>query len=252
MTSTHLIILPCERFRLEEINMPEELASALAGQAVDVEVHPEAQAGTLRLDLEGLPDGLPFLIGDDGIAWNGCWPERVFYKDATGRAWRLPRHWLTEGVSPVIDASRYEVTHESGWLESWCPPTLWDLWDVNIEDAPAADGQLGAADVEVSIAPGDIPKVLWKGPSGKAWRIPHDWRRRRIRLPDCEGLVRNGLPLDIAEEFGGRIVAVNYHPGSLCCPSGGYRVRDGRGGKWPVRAADCVVVGFGDESERFA
>jgi hypothetical protein len=188
MTSTHLIILPCERFRLEEINMPEELASALAGQAVDVEVHPEAPAETLRLDLEDLPDGLPFLIGDDGIAWNGCWPERVFYKDATGRAWRLPRHWLSEGVSPVIDASRYEVTHESGWLESWCPPTWWDLWDVNIQDVPAADGQPGAACVEVSIAPGEIPKVLWKGPSGKAWRIPHDWRRRRIRLPDCEGL----------------------------------------------------------------
>jgi hypothetical protein len=252
MTPTCKIILPSERFRLEEINMPEGLASALAGQAVDVEVHPEVPAGTLRLDLDDLPDGLPFFVGDDGIAWNGYWPERVFYTDATGRMWRLPRHWLSGGVFPAIGPSCYHVTHESSWLESWCPPTWWDLGDVNFEDAPAEDGQWGAAAIEVSVAPGEIPKVFWKGPPGKAWRIPHDWRRRRIRLPDREGLLRNGLPLDVAEEFGGRIVAVNYHPGSLCCLSDGYRVRDGRGGKWPVRAADCVVVGFGDETERFA
>jgi hypothetical protein len=203
MTSTCKTILPSERFRLEELNMPDELASALAGQAVDAEALPEVPAETLRLDLERLPDGLPFLVGDDGIAWNGDWPARVLYTDASGRVWRLPRHWLTEGVSPVIEASRYEIAHKSSWLESWCPPTWWDLWDVNIEDAPAEDGQWGAAAIEVSVAPGEVPKALWRGPSGKAWRIPHDWRRRRIRLPDCEGLLRNGLPPDIAEEFGG-------------------------------------------------
>ena len=48
---------------------------------------------------------------------------------------------------------------------------------------------------------------------------------------------------DMAEEFTDRIVAVNYHPGSLCCLPDGYRVRDGSGGKWPVKAADCVEVG---------
>ena len=252
MTSTCKIVLPSESFRLEEINMPEELASALAGQAVDAEALPEAPAGTLQLDLDGLPDGLPFLVGDDGTAWNAYWPARVLYTDADGRKWRLPRHWLSGGVSPVIEASRYTVTDESSWLEGWCPPTWWDLWDANIQDVPAAGGERGAACVEVSIAPNEIPKVFWRGPSGKAWRIPHDWRKRRIRLPGCDGLLRNGVPLDIAEEFGGRIVAVNYHPGTLCCLSDGYRVRDGRGGKWPVRAADCVVVGFGDEAERFA
>jgi hypothetical protein len=52
---------------------------------------------------------LPFLIGDDGIAWIGYWPARVVYTDANWRMWRLPRHWLTEGVSPVIEASRYDV-----------------------------------------------------------------------------------------------------------------------------------------------
>ena len=106
MTSTHRIVLPSERFRLEEINLPEELASALAGQAVDAEVLPEAPAGTLRLDLNDLPDGMPFLIGDDGIAWNGYWPARVLYTGADSRVWRLPRHWLSGGVSPVIEASR--------------------------------------------------------------------------------------------------------------------------------------------------
>jgi hypothetical protein len=232
--------------------MPEELASALAGQAVDIKVHPEVPAGTLRLDINDLPDGLPFLVGDDGIGWNAYWPARVLYTDADSRVWRLPRHWLTEGVLPVIGPSCYEVTHESSWLESWCPPTWWDLGDINIEDLPAVDGERGAACIEVSVEPGEVPKVLWKGPFGKMWRIPHDWRRRRIKLPDCEGLLRNGLSPDVAEEFGGRIVTVNYHPGSLCCLRDAYRVRDGRGGKWPVRAADCVVVGFGDETERFA
>jgi hypothetical protein len=252
MTPNCKIVLPGETFRLEEINMPGGLASALAGQAVDAEVLPEAPAGTLRLDLNDLPDALPFLIGDDGTLWNAYWPARVFYTDAGGRTWRLPRHWLKQGASLVIQASRYDVTHESSWLESLCPPTRWDLEDVNIDEIPSADGERGAASIEVSVTPGEVPKVFWKGPSGKAWRIPHDWRRRRIRLPDCEGLLENNLPQDIAEEFGGRIVAVNCHPGSLCCLSDGYRVRDGRGGKWPVRAADCVVVGFGDETERFA
>ncbi len=252
MTSACKIVLPSERFRLEEINLPGELAAALAGQAVDAEVHPEVPAGTLRFDVNDLPDGLPFLISDDGTAWNGYWPARVLYTDASGRTWRLPRHWLSGGVSPVIEASCYKVTQKSGWLETWCPPTWWDLWDANIQDVPAADEERGAACIEVSVAPNEVPKVFWRGPSGKAWRIPHDWRKRRIRLPDCEGLLRNGLPLDVAEEFKGRIVAVNCHPGSLCCLSDGYRVRDGRGGKWPVGAADCVVVGFGDETERFA
>lgn len=92
MTSNCKIILPSERFRLEEINLPKRLASALAGQAVDVEVHPEVPAGTLRLNLDDLPDGLPFVVEDDGIAWNSDWPERVLHTDASGRTWRLPRH----------------------------------------------------------------------------------------------------------------------------------------------------------------
>jgi hypothetical protein len=105
MASTRQFTLPDERFRLEEINMPEELAAALLGQSVAVEVLPEVPSRTLRIDLDN------------------------------------PR-------SP-----------------------------------------------------------------------------------------------DMAEEFADRIVAVNYHPGSLCCLPDGHRVQDGQGGKWPVRADDCVVVG---------
>ncbi len=194
---------------------------------------------------------LPILIDEDGVAWNAYSPARVLYTDTGGRVWRLPRHWLSGGASPVIETSQYEVTHELCWLEVWCPPTFWDLSDINIPDSAASAVGEGIW-IQVSVVPGEIPKVCWKDPSGKVWRIPHDWRRRRIKLPDCEGLLRNNLPEDIAEEFGSRIVAVNYHPGSLCCLSNGYRVRDGRGERWPVKAADCVVVGFGDEAERCA
>jgi hypothetical protein len=252
LRSTTQIVLPREQFRLEEINMPEELACALAGQAVAVEVLPEEPPLARRFDLDDPPVGLPMLIDQESVLWNDHWPMRVVYEHPCGRVWSLPRHWLSVGVSPVIEVSRYEVTHESSWVESWCPPTWWDLWDVNIQEVPEPKGMRGPGDIEVNVAPGEVPRVFWKGSSGKLWRIPHDWRRRRIRLPDCDGLLRNSLPQDIAEQFGNRIVAVNYHPGSLCCMSDGYRVRDGRGGKWPVRAADCVVVGFGDETERFA
>ena len=132
------------------------------------------------------------------------------------------------------------------------PADLVEALDINIEEAPAAVHEQAAADIKVSVAPGEIPKAFWKGPSGKAWRIPHDWRRRRIKLPGCDGLLRNGFRHNRAEAFGGRIVAVSYHPGSLCCLPDGYRVRDVRGRKWPVMAADCVVVGFGEEIERYA
>ena len=252
MASTLQLALPNDRFRLEEINMPEDLAATLAGRTVAVEVLPEEPPATRRIDLNDPPAGLPILIDPEGAAWNDYWPIRVLYTDAGGRAWRLPRHWLSDGVSPVIAASRYEVTQELSWFEILHPPTWWDLCDINISDKAASEGARGIAEIEVSVAPGEITKAFWKDPFGKVWRIPHDWRRRRVKLPDCEGLLRNNLPQDIADEFGGRIVAVNYHPGSLCCLRDGYRVRDVRGGRWLVRVADCLVVGFGDESERYA
>ena len=251
-STTGQFTLPNEKFRLEEINMPEEMTASLAGQSVAVKVLPEVPSRTLRIDLDN-PQvvGVSVIVDDDGSAWNDDWPARVLYTDPEGREWRLPRHWLSDGVCPVIAASRYHVTQGSRWTEIWVPPTLWDLGDINIEDVPGEDGELGPSEIEVRVSPGEIPKVFWRGPSGRMRRIPHDWRRRRIKLPDRDGLLSNNFPLDVAEEFGGHIVAVNYHPGSLCCLPDGYRVRDGSGGKWPVKQADCMVVGFGDEAERY-
>ena len=110
MPTSRQITLPNDRFRLEEINMPEDLAATLAGQRVDVEVLPEDPPATRRIDLDDPPPGLPVLIDPGGAAWNDYWPVRVLYRDAGGRAWRLPRHWLSDGVSPVVEASRYEVS----------------------------------------------------------------------------------------------------------------------------------------------
>ena len=74
---------------------------------MDAEVLPQVPAWTRRLNLDQLPDGPPFLVGDDGIARNDyLLAARAFFTDAGGRTSRLPRHWLTEGVSPVIEASR--------------------------------------------------------------------------------------------------------------------------------------------------
>ena len=140
MASTRQFTLPDETFRLEEIHMPEELAAALAGQSVVVKVLPEVPSRTLRIDLDNPPVGVSVLVDDDGTAWNDDWPARVIYGDLEGHEWRLPRHWHSDGVSPVIEASRYEVTQESRWRELWVPPTPWDLGDINIHDVPGDDG----------------------------------------------------------------------------------------------------------------
>jgi len=250
-TSTQQLALPNEEFRLEEVNMPEELAASLAGQTVAVEVYSEETPMADRLGVHNPPDGLPIVNDGDGVARNDYRTALILYTDPGGRAWRLPRQWASVGVSPVIEVSRYGGTHQASWLEKWFPATWWDMCDINIPDEAAFEGD-GLADIEVHVAPGEVARVYWKDPSGKTWRIPHDWRRRRIKLPGFDGLLRNGFTRYLAKKFGGRIVSVNYHPGSLCCLPDGYRVRDGRGGKWPVRAADCVVVGFGDEAERHA
>lgn len=121
--TTDRIILPSEKFRLEEINLPEQLATSLAGREITVEILPEEPPLTRRLNLNNLPDALPVLIDEEGTAWNDHFPVRVLYTDTGGRVWRLPRHWLTGDTSPVIDASRYKVTDELCWLEIWNPPT---------------------------------------------------------------------------------------------------------------------------------
>jgi hypothetical protein len=49
MTVTQQLALPNDKFRLEEINMPEDLAASLAGQTVVVDVFPEEAPKARRL-----------------------------------------------------------------------------------------------------------------------------------------------------------------------------------------------------------
>lgn len=80
MASTQQFILPDDRFRLEEINMPEELAAALVGRTVAVLVLPEVPPRTLRIDLNNPPEvRVSVTVDDDGTAWNDYWPVRVLF-----------------------------------------------------------------------------------------------------------------------------------------------------------------------------
>ena len=60
------IRLPIEAYRLEEINLPEDLAQQLAGQMVEVEVVPQELPGTRRVEITDSPA----LIARDGTVWN--------------------------------------------------------------------------------------------------------------------------------------------------------------------------------------
>lgn len=92
MTSTHQIVL-LETFRLEEINMPEHLATAMSGQSVAVQVIPGGPEMSRRIDLEYPPaECLPVVIDDKGIPWNGYCPVRASFADPESKAWKLPRH----------------------------------------------------------------------------------------------------------------------------------------------------------------
>ena len=95
----------------------------------------------------------------------------------------------------------------------------------------------------------DSQRFPQRDSSGTLWRIPHDWRRRRIRLPSYDVLVSQDILPEVAQEYGGKNVSVNYHPGSLCCLPDGYRFRDRDGNRWEVKALDCVLLGYGDEPE---
>ncbi|MGD1155439.1 MAG: hypothetical protein ABSA41_06370 [Terriglobia bacterium] len=87
-------------------------------------------------------------------------------------------------------------------------------------------------------------------PSRKGMADPA--RLAQTANPAYDLLLENDVPPDVAQEFAGKTVSVNYHPGSLCCLPDGYRFRDGHGGRWPVRAVDCVMLGYGDRDERLA
>ena len=124
-------------------------------------------------------------------------------------------------------------------------PNDWDLWEINIPWEEANRGEGNETTVEIHHAPNQIPKVFWRDASGALWRIPHDWRRRQIRLPEYEVLASQGIPDQVALDYANRIVSVNYHPGSLCCLPDQYRFRDEDENRWPVFIRDCDPIGYG-------
>ena len=237
------LALPSAVF-LEEVNFPADLAQSLAQRTVGVEVLPEEAPATRRVE----PDDTPLLIDPDGNRWNDYRPLRITFRDPQGRAWRLPRRWL---IPPEArEQPPAESTHcEASFTEVMNLPSDWDIWEINIPWDEIWRTAGHPAEVLVQITPEQLPKVWWRDSRGVEWRLPHDWRRRRIILPGFEVLVSQGIISEVAEKFAGKRVSVNYHPGSFCCLPDQYRFRDEDGIKWPVKIADCVLLGYGSERE---
>ena len=252
MAAKEVITLPSEKYRLEEINLSVHLAESLTGKTVPIEIVPEVMAMTRQFEGNAPPAEGSYWIDPDGKMWNDYSPARVHFTDPEGRKWHLPRHWLTTGGATLKEEAPYQVTQNLVWAETLHLPSMWDLSDINIEMGAAFRAAGKPTTIEVHAAPNQQVRVLWRDSSGRASRIPHDWRRRRIRLPAYDLLLENDVPPDVAEEFAGKSVSVNYHPGSLCCLPYGYRFRDGHGGRWPIRAIDCLLLGYGDRDERLA
>ena len=239
-----LLRLPTSPLLLRELNLPKDLTISLAGRTVAVQVLAEEQPCTRQLSE---PDEYPCLTGKDGTIWNDYRPVRVLFSGPDGREWRFPRHWLNQ--IPEDSCKELSDSGKTAYTEVLNLPTLWDLADINITSVPPRMAGGGIARVFVKVSSQGLVKVYVRHSDGNVWRIPSSWRRRRIMLPDSDALAEQGVPEDIAHEFGHQIVTVNYHPGSLCCLEKHYRFRDGRGGKWPVRITDCIIVGFGNGPE---
>lgn len=247
MSQTRTLQLPKERFRLEEINLPPDLARSLAGKTVTVQILPEEQPGTRRVEF---PSEYPMLLDREGRLWNDWLPLRILYTDAEGRTWNFPPRWLPElqtNPEPYLDPTDGAV-EEVSLQEVLHLPTNWDLRAINIapDDAEMAYLRARLATVEVRLSPGQPVKVFWQSLSGRVWRLPHDWRRRIVQLPDFKTLVSQQIPPSVAREYAGEIVSVNYHPGSHCCLPEQYRFRDKNGNPWPVRIRDCRLLGYGN------
>jgi hypothetical protein len=241
------ITLPDDAIRLEEANFPTGLAAALAGKAVTVEILPEEAPGTKRAE----PDENPVWIDREGNRWNDYRPTRVLYTDAQGRVWRLPRHWVTDALlsnAPQLD-SHYPVTRDHVFPENLHLPSRWDLLEINVPSKQAEEFSGKPVKIEVRLSPDAPVQVFWQDGAGGRWRIPHTWRRRRVRLPTSEVLVTGGVSPAVAASYAGRVVSVNYHPGSLCCMPEHYRFRDEKGNRWPIKIQDCFVLGYGDVEE---
>jgi hypothetical protein len=238
---THQLALPKEIGLLEEVNLPRGLAENLAGQTVSVEVLPEEQPATRTVD----PNDVPLLIDPQGNYWNDYRPFRVLYTDDQGRVWRFRKIWFP-GLLPQPEnllSLESSLSETQVFSEALSLPTEWDLWEINIPWETAHRAHLRHVEVEVRTSTDHAPEVFWHDPSGSVWRIPNDWRQRRVQLPECDILICQGVPNSIARAYGGQVVIVNYHPGSLCCLSNQYRFRDDQGKRWAVQIADCLILG---------
>jgi hypothetical protein len=218
------------------------------GKIVTVEALLEEAPGTRRAE----PDENPVLIDRQGNRWNDYRPARVLYTDAQSRVWRLPRQWLTGVVHSNTPQpnSNYPVTREHVFSEALHLPSRWDLLEINIPSEQAEEFSGKPVKINVRLSPDCPVRVTWQDPMGRRWRIPHLWRRRRVRLPVSEVLAAEGVAPAVAATYAGRIVSVNYHPGSLCCMPEHYRFRDEQGNRWPVKIKDCLLLGYGDAEER--
>lgn len=244
------ITLSLARDVLEEANFPPHLIASLTDQPVSAQILAEEHAMVRRI--EG--DDFPILIDPEGNQWNDYRPMRVIFTDGDGCQWRLPRRLIASGPcgpEPNI-ASDYSTEQEISFPEAVNLPTDWDLWEINMPWDVASQAGGRPTHVQVTLCPGGAVKVFWNDPQGTRWRIPHDWRRRRVRLPAYEVLVEQDVPDDVAERFAGKVVSVNYHPGSLCCYPDRYRFRDEMENRYPVFIRDCTVMGYGDAAEHLA
>jgi len=245
-TETREFRFPEELSLLEEINLPTELAVTLLGKTIPVEVTLEALERTHKI--EG--PNYRWLTDPDGTSWNSYSPMLVSFRDSEGKAWRIPRHWVN-GDAPVENHVCYNVTREYVFSEFMVFPTSWDLAEINLPPNKCImRGGQAYDNFEIKISPNQPVRVSWAG-YNPPWRIPRTWRRRRIRLPEADVLIAQGVPPEVSAKFSGQIVTVNYHPGTLCCLPTQYRFRDGCDGPWAVNIADCVIVGYGDTEEKF-
>jgi hypothetical protein len=240
--------LPSDPTLLEEVNLPSTLATSLAGQTVAVRVLPEEEPGTRRVDPSVESSAM---IDPPGAYGNAFQPVRVLFTDPSGGVWRFPRRWLNP-VAPEPKIEDSPVFQPASWEEEVNLPSEWDLQELNIEPMLAHLIAGRVAIVEVRVSPDEPVKVLRRNASGGVWRIPRDWRRRRIQLPSRDVLVSQDIPPEVAEEFAGKIVSVNYHPASICCLPDAYRFRDREGNRWPVKINDVVLLGYGDGTEHVA
>jgi len=244
------ITLPSDVDQLEEANLPRELAIAIAGKKEVVDLLWEKSPNLRRAE----PWDTDGIIAPDGKWWSEYYPLQVFFKDDSGKIWRLPRHWVglnfewLQSSAPQPD-SEYCVGREHILMESVHLPSFWDLLEINIprELASAAAGK--PTRVRVRLRPTCTVRVEWTAPTRGQYVVPRTWRRRRVRLPERDKLASEGIPDDVAAGYAGRIVSVNYHPGSLCCALEHYRFRDASGNRWPVKIRDCFLLGYGDAEE---